>query len=124
MLPHLYSLRSMKISHGLWKLNLLVTCLGLGGALPLLPQNSPPLPPAPPPPTKRIGPPLRPVPLRTEGDAAKPAAAVAPVPVPLVAPALATPKPLLPSPVLAPIPASVPPANPGALVFDAEQKEY
>ena len=48
MLPHLYSLLSMKISRGLWKLNLLVTCLGLGGALPLLPQNSPPLPPAPP----------------------------------------------------------------------------
>jgi len=113
----------MKIMDGLLKLLCLAVCLGLSAALPSLAQNSPPTPPtppAPPPPVKRIGPTFRPVPVRADLEAKKTLLAAVPdVPVPLV-----NPQPAAPGVAPLPVASATPAANPSALVFDAEQKDY
>ena len=107
----------MKITDGLLTLSWMVM-LGLGSVLELSAQEGPPLPPVPPAP-KRIHPAFRPVPLR--GALATNTLAAAAVP------ALPVPQ-LYPVPAPAALPAVTPPpavvTNPGALVFDAEKKDY
>lgn len=113
----------MKTLDGLWKFLCLAVCLGFSSALPSLSQNSPPTPPTPPPPpppVRRIGPAPRLVPVRPDLEAKKTLVAAVPdVPVPLV-----NPQPALPNPAPLPVAPAPPAAHPGALVFDAEQKDY
>src|SRR5947209_2665259 len=102
----------MKITDHLFTVVCILGCLGLGTAPELPAQDSPPAPPLPPPPpTTR--PAFRPVPLRNQ-------AAVPAVPVPQLSPL-----PTLANPGVAPaVPVAPVVTNPGALVFDAEQKDY
>ena len=89
-------------------------------------QNSPPAPPALPPPPVRIAPAFRPVPLRVPAPTNPPAVATVPsVPVPLLQPAPPSANPPLPAtPAVSAAVAAAPVGTPGALVFDAEQKDY
>ena len=106
----------MKITDRLLRFTYLMVCLGLSAAAEMPAQDSPPAPPLPPLPTR---PAFRPVPMRTDGAVNKSAAAGVPaVPVPLLHPPAASSNPTVP-----PAPAA-PATPPGALVFDAEQKDY
>ena len=114
----------MMTNNGVLQLRCLIVCFGISTPLNMPAQDSPPTPPLPPPPAKRTTPPFRPVPLRTGVDTTRPVPAVVPsVPVPLLNPPAVAPNPLLaPAPAVAPAPTQI--TNPGALAFDAEQKDY
>ena len=114
---------AMSITDGVRNFRSVLLCIGCSVALDLPAQQAPPAPPLPPlPPGLHVGPSLRPVPLRTGLNTNRLAPSIAPnAPAPLVrlGPAY------LPAPAPAPVaPAPTQVTNPGALVYDAEQKEY
>jgi len=103
----------------------MIMCFGLSGLIAKAAQDSPlrPLPPMPPTQSVRRLPTLRPHPPVTVAQTNRPALAAAPsVPTPLVQPPPAAVNPFLPP--VAPPPPAPQVTNPGALAYDADQKEY
>src|SRR5947207_1477058 len=114
----------MKTTDWLLKFSWIFVCSGFSAAMDVPAQDAPPLPPAPPLP-KRSFPAFRPVPLRTGPPTNAPitATTIPGAPVPVLQPQAAQINPAVAA-VNPAVPVATQVTNPGALVFDSEQKEY
>ena len=106
---------------GVCKFRWMLMCLAFGLAVESRAQESRPMPPLPPPPPVRTAPAVRAVPLRTGVDTNRSVPATVPMPTRPLA-RLGPANLLAPSPAIVPAPTQI--TNAGALVYDAEQKEY